>query len=344
MSKHPQTYTEVFSKFLQCTLSDSERMKRGIEIGNIQEKIRTATEEFEILKRNHAAEIKKLKASVEALGQVTRTGTEERAVDCIRTFDYGVMRVTEHRTDTGVKIDDRLMDYTERQPRFYFIEPLDMPPAVSDKPATEGTTVEEEKPAEPTKEDVEQAISHIDAEWKFKEEIKAFEKIEEVDSALAALEGEADSPMVAMKRRVLRDEINTRKGMAPSEFGNYKDLAGIEVIEKEGDGWYVAIKTLNTWAGWIRSYTFNSQQTDHQGGEALTAMRVFDLQSQAIIDAAWYLKQANRKDNKWSGDRKRVAAQICKYADELIAAHSVAPVDDNTEPAGDDNAASASAD
>jgi hypothetical protein len=156
---------------------------------------------------------------------------------------------------------------------------------------------------------------------------------------LKELEAQPDTPTVSLKRRVLCDEINRRNGVAPNEFGVYKNFSQTEVIFKEGDGWRVIIPTLHTPVGWIRNFTFYTQ-FNQTGGEALTALHVHESQAAAVMDAAYRLKVSNKRDNKQTSPQKKVAMQICDYCDQVIAEQAECIAANQKD---DGNAASASA-
>ena len=329
-------YSEIFPEYLPVKLTDAERMKRGIENGEIQEKIRKSEEEFAEMKRNHAGEIKEMQSKCRTLGEAARTGAEDRMVDCKRVHDYQTCRITVFRTDTGAMIEDRPMTSVERQMRLGYVGPFDLAPSTPEKAQTEEPTVAE--PQEPTPEAVEEAVSFLDVEWVFKEEVAAYEP-EQLREALTGLEGEADTPKVSMKRKVLRDEINRRDGCAPNEFGVYKDLEQIQVLSKEVENWRVYIQTLETPSGWIHGFNYHTQ-FEQTGGEVLTSLRVYESQSAAIYDAAWRLKVLNKKDKSQTGEQRRAAMQICEYCDQVIAEHATSTPDENKDDGESASAAS----
>jgi hypothetical protein len=312
-------HTEIFPKFLPCKLTDDQRMKYGVEIGEIQNKMEEAEKEFKEYRAAYNHEMKRHQERCKTLGEATRTGHEERTVDCQRRYDYSSNEVIEYRLDTMDEIGRRSMTISERQMFFNFavVEPTVESTSQTSSEDKPEEPITDEQPKEVTAEDVQEAASFNDVEWQFKEEVASL-KPRQLAKQLKELEAEADTPTVSMKRRVLRDEINRRGGVAPNEFGVYKDFAQTEVIVKEGDGWRVNIQTLHTPVGWLRGFSFYTQ-FEQTGGEVLTALHVHETQATAIMDAAYRLKVLNKRDNKQTGAQKKAAQQICDYCDQVIA-------------------------
>lgn len=310
-------HVETFSKYLPTKLSDKERLERGIEIGEQQEKLQNAEDEFKAVKSTFDGQKKRITERIKELGDITRTGFEERSVDCQRRFDYMTNRVVEFRLDTLEEISSREMNSVERQMYFNFIVGSDSLVARTEGSDEDDSTGDKE-PHEPTEEEVIEAASFNDVEWKYKEEVAGF-KAKKLNDAIKEFSKAEQTPECQMKLRILRDEFNRRNGMEPNEFGVYKEFPQAEVLTKEGEGWRVAIQTLYTPAGWIRSYAFYTQH-NQSSGEALTANQIFIGQAEAIMDAAFQIKKAMLKDSDWSPQQKKMAKVIARYADEVIAA------------------------
>lgn len=315
-------HSEVFQRVLPCRLTDAERMKRGIEIGELQEELQKSEDEFKGLKSDFDRKKKRIVERIKELGEITRTGKEDRAVDCQRRYDHSSDSVTEVRLDTLEEILRRDMNPSERQMFFNFVVTDDMPP--SDEETTDETTTENETP---TPEAIEKAAAFNDEEWKFKEEVSDYKK-NQLKKALDEFAQAEATPTNQMKLRVVRDEINRRAGMAPNEFGVYIGFEQTEVLVQEGDGWRVTIQTLKTPVGWIRSFSYYTA-FEQTGGEALIASHVFETQAHAIMDAAFRIKVANRNNPEWTSDQKRCAQQITKYVAQLIESQEKRLMDAN---------------
>jgi hypothetical protein len=336
-------HAEVFQRVLSVRISDEERMKRGIEIGELQAEAQQLEDEFKTAKAAFDRRKKQLAARVKELGEITRTGREDRAVDCQRRFDHASNRVVEIRLDTLDEINSREMNQVERQMFFNFtvVEPqpsngngdsyaADTNPEQTDSEATS-------EPGPPTAEQVKQAASFNEAETQFQQEVSQYEDshLQQSLAELAQVQGVEATPTSQLKLRLLRDEVNRRGDMSPDAFGVYRGFEQTEVLSKEGEGWRVTIQTLHTPVGWIRSFTFFTQ-FGQSGGEPLTATHAFDNQVQAVMDAAFRLKVANRRDPQASSEQKKAAQQISKYAEQLIASFEqrldeADQVDDETE-------------
>jgi hypothetical protein len=293
-------------------------MKCGILIGESQDELRKLEDEFKVAKQVFDRRKKELTAQITKLGEVTRTGYEDRAVDCQRRYEYNSNRVVEIRLDTLDEINNRLMNSVERQMYFNFTI---VPPKDGNDDFNEGEQVEEvtnNEPKEVTEEAVKEAASFNDVEWKFKEEVATY-KPRQLKKVLEEFTNTPQTPDAEMRLRVLRDEVNKSAGMAPNEFGVYKDFEQIEQLVKDEEDWRVCIQTLKTTVGWLYSYSFYSI---HQlsGAKPMTAKEVYESQAQAIMCAAFELKKLNRKQNEWTKEQKKVAAQITLWTDELIAA------------------------
>jgi len=230
----------------------------------------------------------------------------------------------EIRLDTLDEINSREMNQVERQMFFNFTvvesQQTNGNGNGAGETAEQGESQTTGETQPPTDEQVKQAASFNEAEAQFQEEVSQYEDshLQESLAELAQVQGVEATPTSQLKLRLLRDEVNRRGDMPPDAFGVYRGFEQTEVLSKEGDGWRVTIQTLHTPVGWIRSFTFFTQ-FGQSGGEPLTATHAFDTQVQAVMDAAFRLKVANRRDPQASSEQKKAAQQISRYAEQLIA-------------------------
>jgi hypothetical protein len=338
-------HVEDFQRVLSVRISDAERLKRGIEIGELQAEAQHLEDEFKVAKAAYDRRRKALTARIRELGEITRTGREERAVDCQRRYYQDSKRVIEIRKDTFAELDNREMSPVERQMFFNFtvVEPQQSDGNGAGETTEPGEPQTSGEAGLPTAEQVKQAAAFNEAETQFQEELSQYDddQLQENLAELAQVQGVEATPTSLLKLRLLRDEVNRRGDMSPDAFGVYRGFEQTEVLSKEGEGWRVTIQTLHTPAGWIRSFTYYTQ-FGQSGGEALTATHVFASQVQAVMDAAFRLKVANRRDPQSSSEQKKAAQQISKYAEQLIASQEQRLAD--SEPTDDEAEQSEAAD
>ena len=117
MSDKPKAPATVIHlrKNLPCTLTDAERLERGIALARVNENIGNEERRQADIKAELKATLTGLESERSALSSVVRRGEEYRDVDVDEHYDYAHGSVTQTRTDTGEQLHRRDMTESERQ-------------------------------------------------------------------------------------------------------------------------------------------------------------------------------------------------------------------------------------
>ncbi|HWA29031.1 MAG TPA: hypothetical protein VG734_25495 [Lacunisphaera sp.] len=110
----PNTHTEKFEEELRVKLSREEVETHATRGADLLAKHLRLKEEFAEERKLRKGELKKLESDYREAMDFVRTRTENRSVQCERTFDYTTYRVREVRLDTGEVLNDRPMTEDER--------------------------------------------------------------------------------------------------------------------------------------------------------------------------------------------------------------------------------------
>ena len=111
----PNKRIVTLRKHLPCTLTDAERLAKGIELARANEDIGNEESRQGDLKADMKARLTALEAEVGNLATIVRRNEEYRDVDVQEIFDYAKGTVSQVRTDTGEQIHRREMTESERQ-------------------------------------------------------------------------------------------------------------------------------------------------------------------------------------------------------------------------------------
>ncbi len=141
--RHPPRH---FPEVLPVRLTEAEIAERGRRAAVAMERV----EQLEAAKAAAMSDWKwKIDGAEKERDELLRTiarGTEERAVECIETFEWRTGTVTVVRVDTGAKVRERAMSAAERQPSLPRVDTTQTPLAETkapEAPAPEAPAPEE---------------------------------------------------------------------------------------------------------------------------------------------------------------------------------------------------------
>lgn len=105
-----------FDEMLPCSLTDEEMVARSKEHAASQDAIDSLEIEKKLVMENFKARLQILEARERELRAIVRTSSEDRAVECVESFELrlGVARTI--RVDTGEMIRERALRSSELQP------------------------------------------------------------------------------------------------------------------------------------------------------------------------------------------------------------------------------------
>ena len=119
MSKQKLGKNEL-TKILKCELSEEERRQAALQLTVHLDELSSLEKEKKSVTDSYKAKITECESKIILHKCRVRDGYEHRQVNCIKTLDYKINKVTVTRLDTGVIIEDRDMFVDEKQTRMEF--------------------------------------------------------------------------------------------------------------------------------------------------------------------------------------------------------------------------------
>lgn len=115
----PETPPRRFPEILPVRLAETEIAERARRAAMARNKVAEYEAQKSAAMSSWKAKIELAENERDELLDMISSGVEDRAVECVETFEYrtGVVRV--HRVDTGTLVRERAMTSSERQPDLF---------------------------------------------------------------------------------------------------------------------------------------------------------------------------------------------------------------------------------